>query len=59
MGIAHLLLDIMDSQGIDRDQAIRQFWGLSSRGLLIEGGKLRAVTEYMDTQLATAVLGPP
>jgi len=41
VGIAHLLLDIMVSQGIDRDQAIRQFWGLSSRGLLIEGGKLR------------------
>ena len=41
VGIAHLLLDIMVSQGIERDQAIRQFWGLSSRGLLIEGGKLR------------------
>lgn len=26
---------------------------------LDEGGKLRAVTEYMDTELATGVLGPP
>lgn len=41
VGIVSLLLDIMVSEGIDREQAIRQFWGLSSRGLLIEGGKLR------------------
>lgn len=41
VGIAHLLLDIMVSQGIDRDQAMKQFWGLSSRGLLLEGGKVR------------------
>lgn len=41
VGIANLLLDSMVSEGIDREQAMSQFWGLSSSGLLIEGGRLR------------------
>lgn len=41
VGIANLLVDIMVSQGIARDEAMKQFWGLSSRGLLVAGGRLR------------------
>lgn len=41
IGIASLLVDIMVAQGVPRDQAMKQFWGLSSRGLLVEGGRLR------------------
>ncbi len=41
IGIANLLVDIMVAHGVPREQAMKQFWGLSSRGLLIEGGRLR------------------
>lgn len=45
IGIAQLLVDVMVSQGMDRDQAMKRFWGLSSRGLLLEGGRLRDFQE--------------
>lgn len=41
VGIANLLVDIMVSNGASRDDAMKQFWGLSSQGLLVEGGRLR------------------
>ena len=41
VGIAHLLADVMVSQGMTREEAMQRFWGLSSHGLLIEGGWVR------------------
>ncbi len=41
IGIANLLVDVMVRQGMNRADAMRRFWGLSSRGLLVEGGRLR------------------
>lgn len=41
IGIADLLVDAMMAEGLTRDEAMQRFWGLSSRGLLIEGGRLR------------------
>jgi malate dehydrogenase (oxaloacetate-decarboxylating) len=61
VGIAQLLVDVMVSQGMSREEAMQQFWGLSSRGLLLEGGRLRdfqepfarPVSEVADWQLDT------
>jgi len=41
VGIANLLVDVMVSEGMTRAEATRHFWGLSSHGLLIEGGRQR------------------
>lgn len=45
VGIANLLIDIMASQGMDRDKARRQFWCLSSKGLLRQGYPMRDFQE--------------
>lgn len=41
VGIAGLIIDLMVAEGTPRSEAIRRFWCLSSRGLLVEGGKMR------------------
>ena len=41
VGIANLLVDVMVADGMSRDEAISKFWGLSSSGLLVRGGRLR------------------
>lgn len=40
-GIADLLVDILERDGLNRGEAMRLFWGLGSRGLLREGTQLR------------------
>ena len=43
VGIADLLVDMMVAEGADADEARRSFWGLGSRGLLVEslGDRMR------------------
>lgn len=41
IGIADLLVRAMMDEGLSRDQAMSHFWGLSSRGLLVEGNHMR------------------
>lgn len=41
IGIASLLVDVMVSEGMGREMAMTRFWGLGSRGLLREGGRMR------------------
>ena len=45
VGIAELLVEQMVSQGMDRDEAHKLFWGLGSRGLLREGIRMRDFQE--------------
>ena len=45
VGIANLLVDAMTATGISREAALQRFWGLSSRGLLVQGGRMRDFQE--------------
>lgn len=41
IGIANLLVDLMVAEGLSEQDAKAKFWGLSSRGLCMVGGRLR------------------
>lgn len=41
IGIANQLVNVMMTEGISEKEAMSKFWGLSSRGLLVEDGVLR------------------
>ena len=41
IGIANLLVDLMVAEGLSPAEAKSRFWGLSSRGLCLAGGRLR------------------
>ena len=45
VGIANLLVDAMVATGVSREAALQRFWGLSSRGLLVQGGRMRDFQE--------------
>ncbi len=45
VGIANLLVDAMTATGMSREAALQRFWGLSSRGLLVQGGRMRDFQE--------------
>lgn len=45
VGIANLLVDAMVATGMSRQEATSRFWGLSSRGLLVAGGRMRDFQE--------------
>lgn len=44
-GISNLLVSLMCETGLSPEEARRRFWGLGSRGLLIEGGRIRDFQE--------------
>ncbi len=41
IGVADLLVDLMVGEGLSPDEARLRFWTLSSRGLVLEGGRAR------------------
>lgn len=44
-GISNLLVSLMCENGLTPDQARQRFWGMGSRGLLVEGGRVRDFQE--------------
>ena len=45
IGISDLLVQVMVEQGLDAAEARRRFWAMGSRGLIVEGGRMRDFQE--------------